>query len=64
MSTLTPKIAAELAREVYVVQSQTEHKVHLKAEVGSRLINTKDGFGVCALGGKRYTKDIFIIFRG
>lgn len=37
---------------------------HLKAEVGSRLINTKDGFGICVRGGNGHEKDIFIIFRG
>jgi hypothetical protein len=37
---------------------------HLKAEVGSRLINTKDGFGMCVRGGKGYEKDLFLIFRG
>ena len=31
---------------------------HLKAEVGSRLINTKDGFGMCVRGG-RVMKKIF-----
>lgn len=37
---------------------------HLKAEVGSRIINTKDGFGMCVRGGKGYEKDLFLIFRG
>lgn len=36
----------------------------LKAEIGSRLINTRDGFGVCALGGASYKQDVFLIFRG
>jgi len=36
----------------------------LKAEVGSRLINTRDGFGICAVGGKGYEKDMFLLFRG
>ena len=36
----------------------------MKAEVGSRLINTRDAFGVCARGGKGYENDIFLIFRG
>lgn len=37
---------------------------HLKADVGSRLVNTKDGFGMCVRGGKGHEKDIFLIFRG
>ena len=40
---------------------------HLKAEVGFRskfLINTQDGFGVCAMGGDKYKNELFIIFRG
>jgi triacylglycerol lipase len=79
MSNLKPNIAAELARDVYAVQSAIElkifmmrpefsntdgNKIHLKAEVGSRLINSSDSFGVCAVGGKGYENDIFIVFRG
>jgi len=38
---------------------------HLKAEVGGRVVlNVKDGFGVCAYGGKGYEDEIFLIFRG
>lgn len=36
----------------------------LTAKVGFRLINTIDAFGLCAMGGKGYENDIFIIFRG
>lgn len=81
MGEISPKIAAELARDIYLVQSaeaegfkfflqrsqfsqKKEEAKSLKAEVGSRLINTKDGFGICARGGKGYEKDIFLIFRG
>lgn len=79
MTQLTPRVAAELADGAYDVQSElllkgflsrpefshnSNSNKHLKAEVGSRLINTRDGFGVCALGGKGYEKDLFIIFRG
>lgn len=79
MTRLEPKDAAELARDVYAVQSELElkifmmrpqfsassdNKISIKAEVGSRLINTRDGFGVCAVGGKGYEKDIFLVFRG
>lgn len=45
--------------------SQTHgSSAHLKADVGSRLVNTKDGFGMCVRGGKGHEKDIFLIFRG
>src|SRR5690554_3984674 len=76
MNQLKPKIAAELAREAYFVQDEftieailarpefsqkSSDRHHLKAEVGSRLINTLDGFGICAVGGKG-TKMIFFLF--
>lgn len=80
MSQLAPRIAAELAKDVYDVQSDIflkgflsspeftrdkSNKKHLVAEVGGQLLRTsKDGFGVCALGGKGYEKDLFLIFRG
>lgn len=79
MPQLSPGVAAELADGAYDAQSELllkgflsrpeflqkdDSKLHLKAEVGSRLINTRDGFGVCAMGGKGYEKDLFIIFRG
>lgn len=66
MSELMPRISAEIAEDVYRVQDafmlkgfmkrsefsiKAEDKVQLKAEVGSRLINTLDGFGICAVGG-------------
>ena len=36
----------------------------MKASVGSRLINTRDTFGVCAKGTGDYKDDVFLIFRG
>lgn len=79
MPQLSPRTAAELAYDVYLLQHEVGLKAFLlrpefsrisggtqfmKAEVGSRLINTRDGFGVCAAGGKGYENDLFIIFRG
>jgi hypothetical protein len=79
MSQLSPLIAAELAKDIYLVQNEVFLKVfmsspifsnqgsqqqHLKAEVGTRLINTRDGFGICAMGGKGYENELFLIFRG
>ena len=79
MSELSPRVAAELADAVYNVRnefdlkfflarlefsSKAEAKQHLKAEVGSRLFNTRDGFGICAMGGKGYENELFLIFRG
>ena len=79
MGQLIPKTAVELAEAVYDVQTELllkrfllrpefsrnpAQKQPLKAEVGSRLINTRDGFGICAVGGKGYEKDMFLLFRG
>ncbi len=79
MGDISPTIAATLAKDIYLVQSdkfvkgflnrpqfskKTNDTAHLKAEVGFRLVNTKDGFGICARGGSGYEKDIFLIFRG
>jgi len=98
---LMPRIAAELADDIYTVQNerllpafmfrkefshdiytvQNErllpafmfrkefsrkpgHSEKLTAEVGSRLINTRDGFGVCAMGGDKYKNELFLVFRG
>ncbi len=37
----------------------------LNATVGGKLLlSAQDGFGVCAMGGKGYEKDVFLIFRG
>lgn len=39
--------------------------VKLNATVGGKLLlSAQDGFGVCAMGGKGYEKDVFFIFRG
>ena len=80
MSQLSPRVAAELADGVYDVQSELllkgflarpefakdkSDKKRLVAEIGGRLFRTtKDGFGVCATGGKGYEKDLFLVFRG
>ncbi len=76
---LKPGTAAELAQDIYSVQyerlllafmsrkefSQAKgSSQQLNAVVGSRLINTRDGFGVCAMGGDRYKNELFLIFRG
>lgn len=46
-------------------KSGTSPHSHLKAEVGGRVVlNAKDGFGVCAHGGKGYENEVFLIFRG
>jgi hypothetical protein len=84
MPELSPKEAAELAGDVYLVQTDNQvglfllhpifsikgnagsvaHK-HLKSEVGGRVIlNTKDGFGVCAQGGDAHKNELFLVFRG
>lgn len=79
MTTITPAVAARLAKDVYEVRDELRLKLFLanrtftadpkrkamfKAEVGSRLINTKDSFAVCARGGKGHENDLFLIFRG
>jgi hypothetical protein len=79
MSILNPGTAAGLADGVYDVQSELllkgfllrkefsqvkNNQKHLKAEVGSRLINTRDSFGVCVMGGDKYKNELFLMFRG
>ena len=77
MTTLPPLKAAEFAAGVYGVQSDrsgadffaddlfSKNKTQtLQATVGSRLINTKDGFGACAAGAGDYENDVFLVFRG
>ncbi len=79
MGDISPVVAATLARDIYLVQSEKFVKgflsrpqfskksgeaAHLKAEVGFRLINATDGFGICARGGDGYEKDLFLMFRG
>lgn len=79
MGYVTPSTAAALASRVYSVHDQFELKTFLSrdefsketggkhaltAKVGSRLLNTTDGFGVCARGVGKFENDIFLIFRG
>ena len=79
MDTISPNVAASLADEVYGVidnfslstflgreefNSERENTAHLHADVGSRLIQVSDGFGICARGAGDYKNDAFIIFRG
>nr|WP_321404850.1 lipase family protein [uncultured Desulfobacter sp.] len=76
---VSPSVAAQLAADVYAVQDNFELNVFLqhpifsqsagnaqsfKATVGSRLINTRDGFCVAARGGKGHKNDLFLMFRG
>jgi triacylglycerol lipase len=47
------------------VFAKNGNKSLLSAEVGGRVLKaTKDGFGLCALGGGQYEGDLFLIFRG
>lgn len=80
MERLSPRIAAELAQEIYAVQVESELEIFmmrpefssnkrakrdLEANVGGRLIRSAlDGFGVCAAGGPGYENDLFLMFRG
>lgn len=76
---IVPKIAAQLAEEVYAVQQQIDvdlfmmnpifssapgHTRTVQATLGTRLINTRDGFCVAARGSAGYEKDLFLMFRG
>jgi triacylglycerol lipase len=79
MREIEPSTAARLAGGAYAAQSERTLEVfledpvfcqtrggaqQLKAEVGFRIINAKDGFGVCVRGGKGREKETFIMFRG
>ncbi|WP_370980467.1 lipase family protein [Agaribacterium sp. ZY112] len=77
MTELSPTKASELATDIYAIQSErtaerffkkdiflTKTGNKLKAEVGSRLINTRDSFGACVHGAGQYKDDVFLIFRG
>ena len=57
-------LAKAFIKKHRVLSQKPGSSKRLKAEVGSRLINTKDGFGICARGGIGYENDTFIIFRG
>lgn len=77
---LEPRVAAEMADDVYLVQNQglvsafltrpefkSNPSVHkqLTAEVGHPFFRAaKDAFGLCAIGEGSYKKHMFIIFRG
>ncbi|MFD1215805.1 lipase family protein [Microbulbifer celer] len=80
MERLSPRVAAELAQEIYAVQVESELEIFLmrpefasnsnakrdlEASVGGHLIRSAtDGFGVCAAGGPGYENDLFLMFRG
>lgn len=74
---ISPQDAASMAKNVYDVNDSffikafikkygflSESTTSLKAEVGSRLINTQDGFGICVRGANNHERDLFLIFRG
>ncbi len=45
--------------------AQNSSQLKLHASVGGNvLLSAMDGFGLCAMGGKGYEKDMFLIFRG
>ena len=56
-------LEALLIRHTELSQKPTKNKV-IKAEVGLRLINTRDNFCLCVRGANEYKNDIFMIFRG
>lgn len=79
MGDVAAGLAAKLAADVYGVRNNTELKIFLMspefsskgnastsltAEVGSRLLNTRDSFAVCARGGDEFPDDIFVLFPG
>jgi hypothetical protein len=75
---LSPKIASELAEEIYDILDETlakkflmrpefsnkTSKQTLVADLGFNFIKTQSAFGLCTMGGKSYERDLFIIFRG
>lgn len=74
---ISPRDAASLAMNVYDVSDQffikalikkynflADKASSLKAEVGSRLINTRAGFGICIRGADIHENDTFLMFRG
>lgn len=55
----------ELFLKNEVFSNKKASKLSLIATVGGRiLLKTKDAFGVCALGGKGFENDMFVILRG
>jgi hypothetical protein len=76
---LTPSFASSLAARIYIIRdarqlnalrglpefSDTKNNGRiLSAEVGFRLVNKRDQFGVCIRGSGIYSDDLFLIFRG
>lgn len=79
MKSISPSLAARMANEVYTVNNtkilkgffsgkefaNTRNQQRLlTAEVGTRLINTRDAFGACGRGAGDYEHDLFVVFRG
>src|SRR5690625_3940269 len=78
MKNLAPMDCADLARDVYGIQSardvsqflarkefSKDHKTVMKASVGCRILRApKDAFRVCAVGGNSRSNEIFLGFRG
>ncbi len=80
MGHVTPTLASEMANEIYLVHNKLQltriflsrsefsqkkgNNQTLTAQIGSRLLNTKDSFGICARGAGDFENDIFLIFRG
>lgn len=80
MMELSPGIAVKMARDIYGVQTKAGmtaflmkpqfsrspgNKAGLTAQTGGYLLCRKDdSFGICAMGGKGYENDMFLIFRG
>ncbi len=80
MTTLNPLLASELALGSYNVVNNFKLRLFLESrnefsnetgdssqsygEVGSRLFNVADAFGVCVKGTGIYKNDLFLIFRG
>jgi len=76
---LKPSEIADLAAGIYVVNESDKRALRafmsnrafssksqaLTASVGGKFfLSAQDGFGVCAMGGKDYPGDLFLVFRG
>ena len=79
MSLLSPIASSKLAADIYLTQNKNDEEIFfprhstiltatsssvVNAEVGSRLLNTRDAFGVACKGTGDYKDDVFLIFRG
>lgn len=79
MGHVTPALASKFAERIYTVHNDFEFKIFLSqaefsekqenkkrltATIGSRLLNARDSFGICAQGAGEFKDDIFLIFRG